>query len=135
MFFSPLGFSLLLVLSLSGLSLFGFSFLFSFFSSAFLGSIYRGQGRCFLQLSRGAAGCRPLGAAAEVRWVVRGRWSAIVFGRWAPGEREGPAKISKKSNIFPFFPAACSGGKKKDEQCRSKRHRSALFPFFFFLNG
>jgi len=75
---------------------------------------------------------RPLGAAAEVRWVVRGGWSAIVFGRWAPGEREGPAKISKKSTIFPFFPAACSGGKKKDEQCRSKRHCSALLIFFFF---
>jgi hypothetical protein len=28
-----------------------------------------------------------LGAAAEVRWVVRGGWSAIVSGRWAPGER------------------------------------------------
>jgi hypothetical protein len=82
---------------------------------------------------------RPLGATANARppspafWQVRGGWSAIVFGRWAPGEREGPAKISKKSTIFPFFPAACSGGKKKDEQCRSKRHRSALFPFFFFF--
>ena len=30
---------------------------------------------------------RPLGAVAEVRWVVRGGWSAIVSGRWAPGER------------------------------------------------
>jgi hypothetical protein len=130
MLFSPLGFSLLLVLSLSGLSLFGFSFL-SPFSSAFLGSIYRGQGRCFLQLTRGAAGCRPLGAAAEVRWVVRGGWSAIVFGRWAPGERVAGKKFKLKQPFF-LLPRCMFGGKKKDEQCRSKRHRSALSLFFFF---
>ena len=40
-------------------------------------------------------------------------------------------KNSKKSNLFSFFPAAWSG--EEDEQCRSKRHRSALSFFFFFL--
>jgi len=36
---------------------------------------------------------RPLGATAKARppspvfWQVRGGWSAIVSGRWAPGER------------------------------------------------
>jgi len=75
---------------------------------------------------------RPLGAAAEVRWVVRGGWSAIVFDRWAPGEREGPAKISKKSNIFPFFPAACSGGRRK---MNSVVQNDTVLPFslFFFF--
>jgi len=43
---------------------------------------------------------RPLGAAAKVRWVVRGGWSAIVSGRWAPGERVA-GKNSKKSFLFP----------------------------------
>ena len=48
---------------------------------------------------------RPLGAAAEVRWVARGGWSAIVSGRWAPGERMA-GKIQKKNFPFSFFPAA-----------------------------
>ena len=106
----------------------------SFFSQRSWPLFIEAKGAVFYSSRGEQPAGRPLGAAAEVRWVVRGGWSAIVFGRWTPGKREGPAKISKKSTIFPFFLAACSGGKKKDEQCRSKRHCSALFPFFF-LNG
>jgi hypothetical protein len=79
---------------------------------------------------------RPLGATANARppspafWQVRGGWSAIVFGRWAPGEREGPAKISKKSTIFPFFPAACSGGRRK---MNSVVQNDTVLPFSFFF--
>jgi hypothetical protein len=48
-------------------------------------------------------------------------------GWWAPGER-GPATFKQKL-IFPSSPLHV-WGKKKEEQCRSKRHRSALFFFF-----
>jgi len=65
---------------------------------------------------------RPLGATAKVRlppvfWQVRGRWSASVFGRWAPGER-GPGKIQTKAP-FSFFPAACSGEEERGTVFRS----------------
>jgi len=78
---------------------------------------------------------RPLGATAKARpppprfsgrCAVGGRPLCPVGGLQA---REWPAKNSKKRHPFSFFPAACLGGKKKDEQCRSKRHRSALFFF------
>jgi hypothetical protein len=95
-----------------------------------LGSIYRAKGVAFYCSHGEQPAGRPLGATAKVWlppvfWQVRGRWSASVFGRWAPGER-GPGKIQTKAP-FSFFPASCSGGKKKEEQCHSKRHRSALF--------
>jgi hypothetical protein len=73
---------------------------------------------------------RPLGAAAEVRWVVRGGWSAIVSGRWAPGE-SGRQKFKKKQPFFPSSPLRDRG--EEDEQCRSKRHRSSHIFFFFFF--
>jgi hypothetical protein len=81
---------------------------------------------------------RPLGATTKARppspvfWQVRGGWSAIVSGRWAPGERVAGKKFKLKQPFF-LLPRCMFGGKKKDEQCRSKRHRSAL-SFFFFLN-
>jgi len=56
------------------------------------GSIYRAQGVALLWHGEQPAG-RPLGTTAKVRppspvfWQVRGGWSAIVSGRWAPGER------------------------------------------------
>jgi hypothetical protein len=72
-----------------------------------------------------------LGAAAEVRWVVRGGWSAIVFGRWAPGEREGPAKISKKkATFFPSFPLHVRGGRRK---MNSVVQNDTVLPFSFFF--
>jgi len=40
-------------------------------------------------------------------------------------------KNSKKSFTFPSSPLRDRG--EEDEQCRSKRHRSALSLFFFFL--
>ena len=55
---------------------------------------------------------RPWGATAKARppspvfWQVRGGWSAIVFGRWAPGERVAGKNSKKKSFLFSFFPAA-----------------------------
>jgi len=71
---------------------------------------------------------RPLGAAAEVRWVVRGGWSAIVSGRWAPGERVA-GKIQIKASLSPSSPLRDRG--KKMNSVGSKRHRSALSLFFF----
>jgi hypothetical protein len=38
-------------------------------------------------------------------------------------------KIQIKASFF-LLPRCMFGGKKKEEQCRSKRHRSALFFFF-----
>jgi len=45
--------------------------------------------------------------------------------------RERDRQNSNKSPFFPSSPLQCSGGKKKEEQCHSKRHRSALSFFFF----
>jgi hypothetical protein len=105
-FFSPLGF-LSSFQSSFRVSLFsGFlSFFLLPFFSAFLGSIYRGQGRCFLQLSRGAAGWSAIGRGCRgsvggARWVV-GHCVRSVGSR-----REWPAKNQKKATFFPFFPAA-----------------------------
>jgi hypothetical protein len=58
---------------------------------------------------------RPLGAIAKVRSVGSRR-------------ERGRQKIQIKASFF-FLPRCMFGGKKKDEQCRSKRHRSALFFF------
>jgi len=82
---------------------------------------------------------RPLGATAKARppspifWQVRGGWSTIVSGRWAPGERVAGKKFKLKQPFF-LLPRCMFGGKKKNEQCRSKRHRFALSFSFFFLN-
>jgi len=61
------------------------------------------------------------------RCVVGGWLVCSVGGLQA---REGPAKFKQKPH-FSFFPAAMFGGKKKEEQCHSKRHRSALSFFFW----
>ena len=68
---------------------------------------------------------RPLGATAKARppspvfWQVRGGWSAIVSGRWAPGERvAGKNSKKKKASLFPSSPLRDRG--EDDEQCRSK---------------
>jgi hypothetical protein len=90
--------------------------------SAFLVSIYRAKGVAFYCSHGEQPAGRPLGATAKVRlppvfWQVRGRWSASVFGRWAPGER-GPGKIQTKAP-FSFFPAACSGEEERGTVFRS----------------
>ena len=64
--------------------------------------------------------------------------SSFVFGgpkAWGIGSfggleaREGKEDLNKA----PFLLPCCTfGGKKKGEQCRSKRHRSALLFLFFF---
>ena len=82
-------------------------------------------------IGRDCQGSAPLpGFLASARWVV-GHCVRSVGSR----RESGRQKNSNKSFPFSFFPAACSGGKKKDEQCRSKRHRSALsfFSFFFLM--
>ena len=86
-------------------------FLFFLFSSlppllsAFLASIYRGQGCCFLQLSWGAAGWSAIGRGC--RGSVGGaRWLVGHCVRSVGSRREWPAKIQKKATLFPFFPAA-----------------------------
>jgi hypothetical protein len=76
-------------------------------------------------MGRDCQGSAPPGFLAGV-------WSASVFGRWAPGERRTGKKIQIKATFF-LLTRCMFGGKKKEEQCRSKRHRSALsFSFCFF---
>jgi hypothetical protein len=73
-------------------------------------------------------GSAPLpGFLASARWVV-GHCVRSVGSR----RESGRQKFKKK---LPFFllPRCMFGGKKKDEQCRSKRHRSALSFFFSFF--
>ena len=105
---------------------------FSPLIAAVLAVIYRAKGVAFF--SWGAAGWSAIGrdcqGSAPLGFLA-GAWSASVFGRWAPGER-GTGKKFKQKPLFPSSPLQCSGGKKKEEQCHSKRHRSAL-SFSFFL--
>jgi hypothetical protein len=68
-----------------------------------------------------------LGAAAEVRWVVRGGWSAIVSGRLAPGE-SGRQKFKKKQPFFPSSPLRDRGKK-----MNSVVQNDTVLLFFFFL--
>jgi len=75
---------------------------------------------------------RPLGAAAEVQWVVRGGWSAIVSGRWAPGE-SGRQKFKKKQHFFPSSPLR-DRGKKMNSVVQNDTVLLFLFFSFFFLN-
>ena len=75
---------------------------------------------------------RPLGAAAEVRWVVRGGWSAIVFGQWAPGERVA-GKIQIKASLSPSSPLR-DRGKKMNSVVQNDTVLLSLFFFFLFLN-
>ena len=110
-----------------------FSFFFSLpfllpFSQRSWALFIEAKGAVFYSSHEEQPAGRPLGAAAEVRWVVCGGWSAIVSGRWAPGERVA-GKIQKKASLFPSSPLRDRG--EEDEQCRSKRHRSALSLFFF----
>jgi hypothetical protein len=60
---------------------------------------------------------RPWGATAKARppspsvfWQVRGGWSAIVSGRWAPGE-SGRQKFKKKQPFF-LLPRCVIGGRR-----------------------
>jgi hypothetical protein len=58
---------------------------------------------------------RPLGATAKARppslvfWQVHGGWSAIVSGRWAPGERVAGKKFKLKQPLFPSSPLHVRG--------------------------
>ena len=88
--------------------------------------------------SRAAAGRGAAVQACLPRFRQRGGWSANVFGRWSNdmGPRVGRwARGTNNLNKCFFFllPRCMFGGQKKGEQCRSKRHRSALFPFSFFF--
>jgi hypothetical protein len=73
---------------------------------------------------------RPLGAAAEVRWVVSGGWSAIVSGRWAPGERVAGKKFELKQPFFPSSPLHVRGGRRK---MNSVVQNDTVLPFSFFF--
>jgi len=75
-------------------------------------------------------------------WARLPRFGSTRFsGRCVVGQcvrsvgsrRERDRKKFKQKPLFPSSPLQCLGGKKKEEQCRSKRHRSApLFSLFFF---
>jgi hypothetical protein len=82
-----------------------------------------------------------LGAAVEVSLPVFRVGARRVVGQWAwlarcgslglgkaCGRREGRSKIKEKQT-FSFFPYCNVWGKKKEEQCRSKRHRSFFFNY------
>jgi hypothetical protein len=132
-FFFSSRFSLFFSVLLSGLSLFGFSFFFFLppSSQRSWALFIEAKGAVFYSSHGEQPAGRPLGAAAEVRWVVRGGWSAIVFGRWAPGEREGPAKNFKKK--APFFPSSLlhvRGGRRK---MNSVVQNDTVLPFSFFF--
>ena len=118
---SPLFFSFLSPLFPSS-SFLCFSSLFLPLLSAFLASIYRGQGRCFLQLSWGAVGWSAIGRGCRgsvggARWVV-GHCVRSVGSR-----REWPAKIQKKATFSPSSPL----------RDRGKKMNSVVSKDFFFL--
>jgi len=78
---------------------------------------------------------RPLGATAKVRlppvfWQVRGRWSASVFGRWAPSER-GPGRIQTKA-LFSLLPRCNVWGGRRKRNSVIQNDTVLLFLFFFF---
>jgi len=145
-FFFPL-FFFYVFLSSRFLSTFGsfsfsplFFFVFSSLSSSsllsVLGSIYRAKGVAFYCSHGEQPAGRPLGATAKVRppspvfWQVRGGWSAIVFGRWAPGEG-GPEKIQKKAS-FPSSPLHVQGEEERGT-VSFKTTPFCSFPFFFLF--
>jgi hypothetical protein len=107
-----------------------------FSSPPSLGPIYRAQGVA-LYCSHGEqpAG-RPLGATAKARppspvfWQVRGGWSAIVSGRWAPGERVAGKKFELKQPFFPSSPLHVRGGRRKMNSV-VQNDTVLLSPFFF----
>jgi len=92
---------------------FSLPFLLRFFSLYFQRSwplFIEAKDAVFYSSHGGQSAGRPLGAAAEVRWVVRGGWSAIVSGRWAPGE-SGRQKFKKKQP-FLLLPRCVIGGRR-----------------------
>jgi hypothetical protein len=79
---------------------------------------------------------RPWGATAKARppspsvfWQVRGGWSAIVSGRWAPGERVA-GRIQIKAKLFPSSPLH-DRGKKMNSVVQNDT--VLLFPIFIFF--
>ena len=115
-------------------------FFFSFFS-LFIGK--KGAGPFasapWERVSRAAG--RPPSATARRRFLAFGRASgrsASGFGWWSRAWGFGLVGARRESGRFKeenhfSLPVAGSGGKKKGEQCRSKRHRSVFFFFFFIL--
>jgi len=151
-FFLPLFFCFSSQFSLlSGLSPF-FLFFLSSFRVCVLGSIYRAKRRGFLWLHMGGRGCGGWSAIrvqlsrrdSPVFCMARGGWSASGRG-WrgaAPSvfwqgmrSRERQHTWRRKNPPFCFLPLLHVHGRKKEEQCRSKRHRSDLLFFFFAWNG
>jgi hypothetical protein len=68
------------------------------------------------------------GRGSLVFFIIRVHGGSVLAGRHAGRERRGKIKEEKKQNLF-FLPLLHVQGKKKEEQCRSKRHRSDLFFF------
>ena len=84
------------------------------------GSIYRAQGVALYMLSWGAAGwsaigrdCQGSAPPSSVFWQVRGGWSAIVSGRWAPGERVAGKNSKEKKLPFFLLPRCMFGGEEE----------------------
>ena len=76
-----------------------------------------------------ASGCGWQGAAPSVSHHER-EWG---FGSWQSTREERGSKIKEEKTKIFFLPLLHVQGKKKEEQCRSERHRFVLFFTFFLL--
>jgi hypothetical protein len=79
----------------------------------------------------------PLGATAKARppllgFLAGARWVVGHCVRSVGSRQEWPAKIQKKDFPFSFFPAACSGGRRKMNSV-VQNDIVLLFLFFFFF--
>ena len=131
-------------------SFFGSPLFLSSSSSVFLGLFIEPRGGAFYGCTWGGQGLRRLvghsGAAVETllpcflhgarRVVGQRAWLArcgsLGFLARHAVKREA-AHLKKKNPPFCFLPLLHVHGRKKEEQCRSKRHRSDLLLLFFFL--
>jgi len=75
-----------------------------------------------------ASGCGWQGAAPSVSHHER-EWG---FGSWQSTREERGSKIKEEKTKIFFLPLLHVQGKKKEEQCRSERHRFVLFFTFFY---
>ena len=136
LFFSFFPVSLLFPLFLFFFPLFflRFSSVFPPFLLAFLASIYRGQGRCFLQLSWGSS--RLVGHWARLPRF--GGWCAVVGRPLCPvcglQAREWPAEMQIKASLSPSSPLRDRGKKMNSVVQNDTVLLFHFFLFFLFLN-
>ena len=104
--------------------------------AAVLAAIYRAKWVAFRCGAWGAAGRSAIGrdcqrSAPLPGFLAGARWVVGHCVRSVGSRREWPAKIQKKDFPFSFFPAACSGGRRK---MNSVVQNDTVLLSFFFLN-